>query len=104
MIILLISGKSYDRTVSALMPQDPDSNLNPHSAELSKMSWKTFQGEVRSYVKTRNILSGIMEEYKVSGVSIVLTQRNSISSRVRPITYYLYMGVENPHTGKPIDG
>lgn len=101
MIILLISCSSHDRTVSPLMPQDPDSNLTPHSAALSEMSWKTFRGEARSYLKTRDILSGIMEEYKVSGASIVLTQW--IFGR-GPITYSFYIGVENPHTGKPIDG
>jgi len=102
MIILLISCSSHDRMVSPLMPQDPDSNLTPHSAALSEMSWRTFRGEVRSYEKTRDIISGIMEEYKVSGVSIVLTQKEF--GRHSPITYSFYIGVENPHTGKPIDG
>lgn len=100
MIILLISCSSHDRTVSPLMPQDPETNLNPRSALLSEMTWKTFQGEVRSYKKTRDILRGIMEEYNVSGISIALTQKK----RGISTTYSLDMGVENPHTGKPIDG
>ena len=100
MIILLISCSSHDRTVSPLMPQDPETNLNPHSALLSEMTWKTFQGEVRNYKKTRDILRGIMEEYNVSGISIALTQQKRESFT----TYSFDMGVENPHTGKPIDG
>jgi len=102
MIVLLISCSSHVRTASPQMPQDSESNLTPHSAALSEMTWETFQGEVRNYVKTRDIISGIMEEYKVSGISIILTQKKF--GRHSPMTYSFYLGVENPHTGKPIDG
>lgn len=104
MILQLISCSSHVRTASPQMPQEPENNLAPHLAEMSEWSWKTFQGEVRSYEKTRDVISGIMEEYKVSGISIVVTQRRLLTVRDHPITHSFYMGVKNPHTGKPIDG
>lgn len=102
MIILLISCSSHVRTVTLPIPQESESELSPPPDVLSEMSWKTFQKEVRSYKKTRDNLRGIMEKYKVSGISIVLTQQKS--RRDSPITYSLNLGVEDPQTGKPIDG
>jgi len=81
---------------ASTMSQVSDSNISSDTDDSSEMSWRTIQGEERNYEKTCEILSQIMEEYKILGISIALTQKSQ--------TLLFYLGVENPSTGKPIDG
>jgi CubicO group peptidase (beta-lactamase class C family) len=67
----------------------------------SEMSWKTLEGEERNYEKTCDRLTQIMEEYKILGISFALTQK---SPRKQAKTLFFYLGIEDPSTGKPIDG
>lgn len=66
------------------------------------MSWKTLHGEERNYEKTHDNLSRIIEKYKISGISIVLTQQKSWRDQAE--TFFYNLGVEDPNTGKSIDG
>ena len=81
---------------ASILSQDSERNLTQGAVDSSEMSWKTLQGEERNYKKTCEILTKIMEEFKILGISFALTQRAK--------TLFFYLGVEDPSTGKPIDG
>ena len=81
---------------ASILSQDSERNLTQGAVDSSEMSWKTLQGEERNYKKTCEILTKIMEEFKILGISFALTQQAK--------TLFFYLGVEDPSTGKPIDG
>jgi CubicO group peptidase (beta-lactamase class C family) len=81
---------------ASILSQDSERNLTQGGIDSSEMSWKTLQGEERNYKKTCEILTKIMEEFKILGISIAITQKSQ--------TLLFYLGVEDPSTGKPIDG
>ena len=101
-IILLISCAPSVPTAAPPSSQGSEGNLSQLSAIQSGWSWKTIRGEDRTYEQTRNVLLGIMEEYGVLGLSLVLTQGTQYLQK--PKTYIFNLGVEHPDTKKPIDG
>jgi len=79
----------------------PENDLKPPSAAQTEWSWTTVKGEARTYVRTWDVLHKIMNEFGVSGLSVVLTQGASFYAN--PETYIFDLGAENPETRKPID-
>lgn len=65
-------------------------------------SWATRQGERRNFEQTKSALKAAMEEQGISGLSLVMKIGEKWSQN--PSRYILDLGVENPETGKPIDG
>lgn len=85
-----------------LQSQDFESSIISDPVDLSKMTWQTFHGEVRNYEKTFDFLKKIIEEHKIPGISIGLTQKGSGGKQAK--TVFFYVGVEDPNTYEPIDG
>ena len=101
-IFILILCSSSVQSFSLLQSQDFESSIISDPVDLSKMTWETFFDEVRNYEKTHDFLKKIMEENKIPGISIALTQKGS--GRKQTKTLFFYLGVEDPNTCEPIDG
>jgi len=101
-IFIFILCSLYVHSFPLLQSQDFESSIISDPVDFSKMTWKTFHGEVRNYEKTHDILKKIMEEYKIPGISIALSQKGS--GRKQAKTLFFYLGVEDPNTCEPIDG
>lgn len=87
---------------ASILSQDSERNLTQGAADSSRMSWTTLGGEERNYEKTRDVLIRIMQKYGIPGISVVLTQQESRRKQAQTLIYFL--GVEDPDTGKPMDG
>lgn len=101
-IFILILCSLYVHSFPLFQSQDFESSIISDPVDLSKFTWTTFFGESRNYEKTHDILKKIMEEYKIPGISIALTQKGS--GRKQTKTLFFYLGVEDPNTKEPIDG
>lgn len=77
------------------------SGLSIPQRETAELSWKTLQGEVRSFEPTREAIRGIMADSGLKGVSIALVQRVPHKGSHM---FFIQLGVQDPAGRKPIDG
>lgn len=99
---LLFSHSTYSQILGSAKVQNPQNSVPEDLIEFSDLSWVTLRGEERHYDKTCEMLQSIIEEYKILGVAIALTQAKSYGEMAE--TLLLYLGVENPETGRMISG
>jgi len=67
-------------------------------------SWQTFRKELRTHEEAEKVLLGIMKDYGVSALSVAIKQDSSRETHRVGQGYFFSIGVQDPATGKAMDG
>ena len=76
----------------------------PQPTQRDGSSWQTFGKELRTREEAERILRQIMKDYEVSALSVAVKQDSSRERHRVGRSYFFSLGVQDPATGKVIDG
>lgn len=85
-------------------PQGSDDATSPPTTQQEGPSWQTFRKEPRTQAEVEIILRQIMKEYGISALSIAIMQKTSRAWNSPARSNFFSLGVEDPATGKVVDG
>ncbi len=105
--ILIITSIIFSSCLKQPAPPDlrgPEEGLIPQAAQQDGSSWQTFRKELRTQDEAERILRQIMKDYGISALSVAIQQKASRAWNSAARSYFFSLGVQDPATGKVVDG
>lgn len=105
--VLVITVIIYSACLNRPAPPDlrvPEEASIPQVAQQDGSAWQTFRKELRTQAEGETILRQIINDYSISALSVAIMQKPSRQWNRAAQSYFFSLGVQDPATGKGVDG